>query len=249
MTTRRNAILLTIGLPAAFRGLPAWAFAKEFWNEKKPEDWAPEEIDMILNRSPWAREVNANMKGMTSEGGGESKKGRGGYNMSGGAGGGGRRGGGGDGGGSGSSSSSKNDTVIGSFRGLVRWESAEPVLLAQKKEGLTAEAAEHYILSVSGLPMAGARKRAGDDSDPDAEEIVARIIDGTRLTPQHRDPILPVKVDATKPSRGTLLFFRRDAEQFTLDHKEVTFTTKLGPLEVKTKFQLKDMVYRGKLAV
>jgi Zn-dependent membrane protease YugP len=35
--------------------------------------------------------------------------------------------------------------------------------------------------------MAGARKRAGDDSDPDPEEIVARIIDGTRLTPQHHD--------------------------------------------------------------
>lgn len=245
MITRRDAILLSIGLPAAFRGLPAWAFAKEFWNEKKPEDWSAEEIDMLLNRSPWARDVNANMKAVSPEGG-ESKKKGGGYSMSGGAGG---RSASTGGSGGGSGSSSKNDTVIGSFRGLVRWESAEPVLLAQKKEGLTGEAAEHYIISVSGLPMAGARKRAGDESDPDAEEIAARIIDATRLTPQHRDPILPVKVDASKPSRGTLLYFRRDAEQFTLDHKEVTFATKLGPLEVKTKFQLKEMMYRGKLAV
>lgn len=245
MITRRTALLMSLGLPVAFRALPAWAFAKEFWNEKKPEDWSAEELDMLLNRSPWTRDVNANMKAAVPAEGGESKKKGGGYSMSGGANG--RQAS--SGGGGGGSSSKNNDVVIGSYRGLVRWESAEPILLAQKKEGLAAEAVEHYILSVSGLPMAGARKRAGDDSDPDAEEIVARIIDGTRLTPQHRDPIVPVKVDASKPNRGTLLYFRRDAEVFTLDHKEVSFATKLGPLELKTKFQLKDMVFRGKLAV
>jgi hypothetical protein len=195
MITRRNAFLLSIGLPAAFRGLPAWAFAKNSGTRRNPRIGRRKEIDMLLNRSPVGARRQRQHEGVSPEGG-ESKKKGGGYSMSGGAGGRSASTGGSGGG----SSSSKNDVVIGSYRGLVRWESAEPVLLAQKKEGLTGEAAEHYIISVSGLPMAGARKRAGDESDPDAEEIAARIIDATRLTPQHRDPILPAKVDASKPS-------------------------------------------------
>jgi hypothetical protein len=35
----------------------------------------------------------------------------------------------------------------------------------------------------------------------------------------------------------------------TLDDKTVTFVTKLGPIDVKVKFTLKDMVYQGKLAL
>jgi hypothetical protein len=245
MTTRRTALLLTFGLPAAFRAIPAWAAAaKTFWNEKKPEDWSADEIDELLNRSPWARDIVANMKGQL--GAGPAPKSNRGYNVGGGAGGRGSRGGGGDTGSS-KSDKDKDNVVIGTFRGVVRWESAIPVRLAQKKEALP-EAADYYILSVSGLPMAGSGRRAKEDESdaPDAEEVAARIKDETRLTPQHRDPILPEKIDNSS-KRGALFYFRRDAEQLTVEHKEVTFTSKLGPLEVKAKFSLKDMLYRGKL--
>src|SRR5258708_28108291 len=97
MTTRRTALLLTFGLPAAFRAIPAWAAAaKAFWNEKKPEDWSADEIDELLNRSPWARDIVANMKGQL--GAGPAPKSNRGDNVAGGAGSGGRpRGGGGSG--------------------------------------------------------------------------------------------------------------------------------------------------------
>jgi hypothetical protein len=35
----------------------------------------------------------------------------------------------------------------------------------------------------------------------------------------------------------------------TADDKEVTFTTQMGRLEVKTRFNLKDMMYHKELAL
>jgi hypothetical protein len=46
-----------------------------------------------------------------------------------------------------------------------------------------------------------------------------------------------------------LFLFTKEAIPLSLDDKEVDFTTHLGPLEVKAKFVLKEMKYRGKLAV
>jgi hypothetical protein len=57
MITRR--FLLAIG-PSAFFGVPASAFAPaNSWNNKKPEAWSEKEIGLILNRSPWAKEVRS----------------------------------------------------------------------------------------------------------------------------------------------------------------------------------------------
>ena len=50
--TRRTALL--IGLTGGF--VPAFA-SREFWNEKKPSEWTGEEIDLLLNKSPWAKEA------------------------------------------------------------------------------------------------------------------------------------------------------------------------------------------------
>jgi hypothetical protein len=45
---------------------------------------------------------------------------------------------------------------------------------------------------------------------------------------------------------GTLFYFSRRLA-LRLEDQDVTFTTKLGPLKVKCKFTLKDMLYRGNL--
>ena len=44
-----------------------------------------------------------------------------------------------------------------------------------------------------------------------------------------------------------ILFFFRREEPIDADGKEAVFVTKLGPLDVKAKFPLKDMRYEGKL--
>jgi hypothetical protein len=56
-------------------------------------------------------------------------------------------------------------------------------------------------------------------------------------------------VQPAQTNNGTILvfFFPRAAQPITLDDKDVTFHQKLGPMELKAKFALKDMVYQGKL--
>jgi hypothetical protein len=49
---------------------------------------------------------------------------------------------------------------------------------------------------------------------------------------------------------GTLLFgFSKEMLAFKPDDKEATFSTKLGSLLIKTKFNFKDMVYKGELSL
>ena len=43
---------------------------------------------------------------------------------------------------------------------------------------------------------------------------------------------------------GTLFYFSRDEP---IKDGQVTFVTKMGPLEVKAKFTVKDMMYHGKV--
>jgi hypothetical protein len=45
---------------------------------------------------------------------------------------------------------------------------------------------------------------------------------------------------------GTLFYFSR-LLALRPEDRDVSFSTKLGPLEIKCKFALKDMFYRGKL--
>ena len=47
MMTRRSAVLMGLGLSAA-----ASAWAKDFWNEKKPSEWTEGEIQQMLTKSP-----------------------------------------------------------------------------------------------------------------------------------------------------------------------------------------------------
>jgi hypothetical protein len=251
MTTRRTALLLTLGLPASFLNFPAWAFSKEFWNDKKPEDWSPDEVELLLNKSPWAKEVtatmnvNGNAPAGSRRGGGMGGMGGGGM---GGMGGGSRRGGGGS---TSSSTPGSAPKTGGLMKGVVVWESALPILQARKKEA-PPEAAEFHILSVDGVPMIGGRKRSStgaetSDSPDEIAQMEERVRDGTLLTPHGKDPVSPAKVALSQSERPTLIYFRRDAEPLVLDRKEVAFQIKLGAMEVKTKFILKEMTSHGKL--
>ena len=57
MLSRRGALAL------AAAGLLPWrrlaASSGEFWNKKDPAQWTSEEIDRLITKSPWAKEVSA----------------------------------------------------------------------------------------------------------------------------------------------------------------------------------------------
>jgi hypothetical protein len=230
--TRRTAILLGLGLPAIF---PLAGAAKEFWNERKPDEWTDEEREILLTKSPWAREANVDVNvgggGLSNS---RSTNNRGGGMMT-------RRG---------SSVPMAQDTGTtvnpGRYEAIVRWESALPIREANHNQ-LKDDPAGNYILSVVGdLPMLSGG--GNDETDTEFQQRLDMLKEFSKLE-KRGDPIYLVKVGRLKgpPGKsGTLFYFERN-DLIRLDDHTVTFVTKLGPLSVKCKFPLHEMVYQGKL--
>ena len=119
--------------------------------------------------------------------------------------------------------------------------------------------ANAYVISVSGIPIVTGDRQRTEDSDSDngaakgpSQDVLDRIKNLTYLEPKGKSPAQPSTVQAGSVGFETnvLLFgFPHDVLQLTPEDKEVSFTTQLGRLEVKTKFNLKEMVYRKELAL
>ena len=117
---------------------------------------------------------------------------------------------------------------------LTGLESALPVREALHR-GAPGELPEDYILNVFG------------EVDPVASDAILK--DNTTL--EHKGD--QIKLNRVEPApknnmseAGTLFYFSRRLA-LRLEDQEATFTTRLGPLKVKCKFTLKDMLYRGNL--
>jgi hypothetical protein len=222
---RRTAIFVTLGFPAGFASIPAWG-ASEFWNEKKPEDWTPDEIHELLTKSPWAKEPTVNYYAGPGNAGRQASSG--GY---------GRR----------TRTTVPNSASPGGtsiekqqYKVVARWE-ALPIRLASHSQSTDDPLASYVINLVGDLPMLGTHN---DETATDREQRAEMLKDYTKLE-RKNDPIYLSKV-IFKNATETLFYFPRLDPIFP-DDKQVTFTTKLGPLEVKAKFTLKEMVYQGKL--
>jgi hypothetical protein len=219
--TRREILMLSLAAPAL-------AFpATEFWNEKKPEDWTDDEVQEMLTKSPWAKEASVSVFGGA---GGALINRNGAMNRSGVATNSGRQR-------TNTTQTTQGDAPDLRYKAIVRWESALPVRAALKRkpaEGL----ADFYILALVGdLSLA----------DPDADEAqresrLDMMKQYTKLD-RHGGTIPLVNVEPVK-KEGTLFYFPR-AEP--IKDGQVTFTTKMGPVEVKCKFTVKEMTMRGKI--
>jgi hypothetical protein len=144
----------------------------------------------------------------------------------------------------------------------VRWESALPVQEALRigaaDEKPSPDFAKYYVIGLIGdLPTtAGRRRRASDNSNDDdnsdqSDRRMEMFKQSTRL--ERKDG--PVKLEKVEDGSrvgskgpGTYFYFSR-MDDISMDDKQVTFSTKLGPMEIKAKFTLKDMLYHGKLAL
>ena len=272
--TRRGLMLLVAGASTQSR-FRLYAASSDFWNKKEPAEWSSEEIDKLLTKSPWAKEVMVTSAGM-SRGGGRNGGGigdpgigggypgggtgyPGGYPGGGGPGAGGYpRGMGGPGMGGGRRGAGEGPMPV-SYRATVRWESAKPVLEALKTstpEGLAGD----YIISVRGVPVIQQGRQHSDDGETDTtiskglnDEVLDRIKSLTYLEPKGKSPAQPAVVQKgpiSSTGMPTLLFgFPRDVVALTAVDKEVLFTTRLGTLDVRAKFNLKEMTYHNELAL
>ena len=230
----RRSVLRLAGV-AGFS--PLYAFSSDFWNKKDPSEWTGAEIDQLTNKSPWAKELSVSSGG---QGGMSRGMGGGGMGIPGMGGGGmGRRRGGG--------------TPAGqTYKAIVRWESAKPVLDALKTplpDGFT----NHYVISVGGIPVeAGQQRRynSGDDNSQSTQNTLDRMKGLTYLEPKDKRDLQPGIIIQQPAQYGNIYFgFAKDLVTLRPEDKEVTFVTTFGTMQVKTKFNLKEMKYKGELAV
>lgn len=232
--TRRRLLLWATGAGALCRR--SYAFVADFWNKKSAADWSPDEVHQLLNKSPWAKAVTAEVsRGDASR----SSNGVGNRGM-----GGGGRGGMGGGGGMGGNGA---PPAAQQFKGVVRWESAKPITEATKAR-LPDEFANHYVISVIGLPLGGRPSDAdGGDQPKLNDSALDRIKAASSLTPKGKDM---AQAGVAQVLGGALMLgFSQETMKLTPDDKEVEFATEIGRMSVTTKFTFKEMMYHETLAI
>jgi hypothetical protein len=225
--------------------------AEDFWIKKEYMQWSDEEVKKLLSNSPWAKDVyvNAPMSAIYGRGQRTAATEASGTDAEagGGGGGGGRgRGRGGGGGAAGGGGGTAEQMVVLN----ISWRSALPMRKAVVRSRLGVGAAvppeaqqvidrneDVYVIVVTGVPnpMAGAVQNRAD-------------VEKTTLRAGKKDPIAAREV-SVQPHRQTvdLVYAFPKTATITADDKEVEVVVKLGQIEAKRKFSLKDMVYNGKL--
>jgi hypothetical protein len=242
-------------------------YAADFWNKKDPSQWTGEEIDELTSKSPWAKPVTAQFapganNGGNGQGGGYPRSGGGmggpgigiggiGIGMP-------RRGGMGRPGGGYPQQSN--------YKGTVRWESAQPILDALKTP-LPEVFANRYVIAVRDIPLLRNQQRSQQNPDdteqdspklstPDSDDssLSNRDLDDlkimTSLQPKGKESAQAGVVQQMTPGGTYFLFgFSKDFLDFGRKDHEIIFSTQLGKLIVRAKFDPSEMLYHGNLAV
>lgn len=250
--SRRAAVQFLLGMASALVPGSALFGASDFWNRKQASEWTEDEIKRLMNKSPWAKEVNAGAlpdrsrltgappsPDVAGGGPGRGMSGPGGY------------GGGydiGNGGGR-RDRGARPATAV-----TIRWESAQPILEATR-EKLPAEFKGHYVLAVAGLPLewgldrpARGSRNAGDSSVR-VSDLVERLEAGATLAAKGKDPEGAGIVRRSPSDEAWLFGFSRELLPLTRADKDVEFLLNSGPMVVKAKFEPAEMMYRGQMAL
>jgi hypothetical protein len=232
-------------LPLA--GLALALFASPPWGGKDPSQWTPSDLEKILNDSPWASQALATFgkalepddMPVTPPPGAEGTGVAGGRGASDGR---------WDGG-------VARNTGIGDVPSLpitVRWDSALPIreALSRSKDAAASLAvgrsAQDYVITVLGLVPANVAPSAEHPAEDPAQ--LQAFIANSRLIFRSGSAIAPeeAKID---PSTGAVHLFFPRSRAIALNDKEVNLVTRFGSVNVQKKFRLKDMTYKGQLAL
>ncbi len=215
---RRGFLIGALGSGVVLTRASRLFAATEFWNAKDPSTWTEEEIVTMTTKSPWVKEAVPSIRNADDPTGGSVLGDASGGRM-------GRR---------------RTPVKV-----IVRWESAQPILDALRAP-LAADFEGHYVLSVTNLPFADARRAGRGGEQPD--DPLERIQNGATLQVKGKDP---VEAGIARRTRiGSILFgFLKDQVHLTPGDREIVFALNTSQLTLKTTFDAKDMTYHGKLAV
>jgi hypothetical protein len=199
----------------------------DFWSRKDPSQWTDDEIQRLLTKSPWAKPastiVEPGARGSSSGSGGGNGPEVGGVGL----------------GRGGRQPRDAGNTAPATAQGLVVWESAQAILDARKRP-LPKEFNDHYTLSVSGVPL----RQLGDD------KLFDQLRQFTSLQPNDQPPVQPGTVQRAAGDANTVLVgFSKEVLELSAGDKSIHFTTEVGRIVLKTRFDTKEMRYRGNLAL
>jgi hypothetical protein len=136
--------------------------------------------------------------------------------------------------------------------GIVRWESSK-VILDALKTPIPDNFAEHYVISVTGVPLDPTSRRRGQDDD--APHTTSELLEGlksvTALEPKNGREAQPGVVQmGGRSGYGSILFgFSKDLLNLKPEDKEVNFSSQFRHVPLRAKFVLKEMMYHGELAL
>jgi hypothetical protein len=128
-------------------------------------------------------------------------------------------------------------------------------MLDATRETLPTDFANHYVIAVAGLPVEWGLDRAARGHRSDAEQsihlsdLVERLQAGATLQAKDKEPEGAGLVRRAPSDEAWLFGFSKELLPLTASDKEVEFALKSGPMAVKAKFEPKEMMYRGRLAL
>ncbi len=232
MISRRKLFLLTAGAGSFCKNVPELWAGTPFWERKPSTQWTEEELRQLTTRSPWAKETNLDFE--AAEGGhfevpGNSSPydGRG-------------------------AAIPRPAGVMKRAPVVVRWESAEPIRMAMVSS-LPKGLEDRYAIGVSNIPpeAMNAAKRRGEDGTPQTLETMLRDLEAAAtLEAAGKDPAGAGIVRRIPGAESTYVFgFAKEFLQLTPQDREAVFTLRTARVSVKARFNLKEMIYRGKLAL
>lgn len=219
------------------------ALGEDFWIKKDYKEWTPEEVKKLLTNSPWSKDVVVTAPRAGGAGRGPAANGIDAENPNVSRGRGGRSGPAGD-----AEINSAPANLEVSLN--VSWRSALPLRKAiiksrmgdssevpgDAQQLLGTDPAE-YVVVVSGIPASLARTVQNPD-----------LLKRSSLKIGKREPVPPKSFDfQTRTQSLDVYFLFPRTNPITLEDKEVEVDLKLGTMEAKRKFNLKDLVYNGKL--
>jgi hypothetical protein len=120
---------------------------------------------------------------------------------------------------------------------------------------MSARAAKDYVITVIGLASASAHSASPPNADSsdgierepqDPAEMARAFVANSSLLLRGKPAIIAEDARYDPATGAVHLFFPR-TEAITVGEKEVTFVTRFGSLNVRKKFRLKDMIYKGQL--
>jgi hypothetical protein len=193
--------------------------ASDFWNKKSPAAWTSDEILQLATNSPWARTARVLPNPGRDKGSFDSTV----PDLS-----------GGNSGGRSGNKKLGEVPVLPVAEVTVVWESARPLLDALKTV-FPSDFENHYVIGVNDLPATEGGRKVNQESM------------SASLQAHGKDA---VDAGGVLPTRNVVLFaFSKELLPLSVADKEVLFSLETNQYSIKTRFNLKEMTYRGRLAV